>query len=51
MSSYVHTNLHSAGAQFLFLDGHARRFRNADYWDFMEQKGRTNNPSIVWVPN
>jgi len=48
---YVHTNLHSAGAQFLFLDGHARRFRNADYWDFMEQKGRTNNPGIVWVPN
>ena len=48
---YVHTNLHSGGAQFLFLDGHARRCRNADYWDFMEQKGRTNNPGIVWVPD
>jgi len=48
---YVHTNLHSGGAQFLFLDGHARRCRNADYWDFIEQKGRTNNPGIVWVPD
>jgi len=25
--NYVHTNLHSAGAQFTFLDGHAWRFR------------------------
>ena len=48
---YVHTNLHSAGAQFLFLDGHAGRFKNTDYWNFKEQKGRTNNPGIVWMPN
>ncbi len=47
---YVHTNLHSAGAQFLFLDGHSRRFRNTDYWDFLQQKGRTNNPDLAWVP-
>ena len=48
---YVHTNLHRVGAQFLFLDGHARHFRNTDYWDFLEQKGRTNHPSIVWMPS
>ena len=47
---YVHTNLHGVGAQFLFLDGHTRHFRNTGYWNFAEQKGRTNKPSIVWVP-
>ncbi len=46
----VHTNLHGQGAQFLFLDGHARQFRNREYWDFQLDKGRTNNPSIVWNP-
>jgi prepilin-type N-terminal cleavage/methylation domain-containing protein/prepilin-type processing-associated H-X9-DG protein len=46
----VHTNLHAQGAQFLFLDGHARRFRNREYWDFDLDKGRTNNVSLVWVP-
>jgi prepilin-type processing-associated H-X9-DG protein/prepilin-type N-terminal cleavage/methylation domain-containing protein len=46
----VHTNLHQGGAQFLFLDGHATRFRNTEYWDFTFNKGRTNNPEIVWIP-
>jgi prepilin-type N-terminal cleavage/methylation domain-containing protein/prepilin-type processing-associated H-X9-DG protein len=46
----VHTNIHSGGAQCLFLDGHARRFRNTAYWDFTADKGRTNNPEIVWIP-
>ena len=46
----VHTNLHQSGAQFLFLDGHTARFRNAEYWDFNLDKGRTNNPDLVWVP-
>jgi prepilin-type N-terminal cleavage/methylation domain-containing protein/prepilin-type processing-associated H-X9-DG protein len=46
----VHTNLHNKGAQFVFLDGHARRFRNLDYWDFAKDKGRTNNPELVWMP-
>jgi prepilin-type N-terminal cleavage/methylation domain-containing protein/prepilin-type processing-associated H-X9-DG protein len=46
----VHTNLHSRGAQFLFLDGHARRFRNVEYWDFSTHKGITNNPALVWFP-
>ena len=46
----VHTNLHSGGAQFTFLDGHSRRFQNAEYWDFATDKGRTNNPALIWIP-
>ena len=47
-ANFVHTNLHSGGAQFTFLDGHAQRFRKAEYWDAATNKGRTNNPAIVW---
>ncbi len=46
----VHTNLHSQGAQFTFLDGHSARFRNPDYWDFARNVGRTNNLDLVWIP-
>ena len=46
----VHTNLHSGGAQFSFLDGHAARFNANAYWDFAADKGLTNNPSLIWVP-
>jgi prepilin-type N-terminal cleavage/methylation domain-containing protein/prepilin-type processing-associated H-X9-DG protein len=46
----VHTNLHQRGANFAFLDGHAARFRNTDYWDFRQKKGRTDNPQLVWKP-
>ena len=46
----VHTNLHNRGAQFTFLDGHCARFKNTDYWDFTKNKGRTNNPNLVWFP-
>jgi prepilin-type N-terminal cleavage/methylation domain-containing protein/prepilin-type processing-associated H-X9-DG protein len=46
----VHTNLHSGGANFTFMDGHATRFRNLEYWDFKVNKGRTNNPALVWRP-
>ncbi len=46
----VHTNLHGQGAQFTFLDGHACRFRNLEYWDFARNLGRTNNPNLVWIP-
>ena len=49
-ANFVHTNLHSGGAQFTFLDGHARRFKNLDYWDFEAKKGRTNNPELLWSP-
>jgi prepilin-type N-terminal cleavage/methylation domain-containing protein/prepilin-type processing-associated H-X9-DG protein len=46
----VHTNLHGGGAQFALLDGHAARFRCADYWDFVADAGRTNNPNLIWIP-
>jgi len=48
--SYVHTNLHNKGAQFVFLDGHAARFRNFEYWNSTVGKGITNNPDLVWIP-
>src|SRR5262245_3616346 len=48
--SFTHTNLHSQGAQFVFLDAHAARFRNAEYWDFTTGRARTNNPNLVWIP-
>jgi len=47
-ANFVHTNLHNQGAQFVFLDGHAARFQDSDYWDFAINKGRTNNPALVW---
>jgi len=47
----VHSNLHSAGANFTFLDGHAARFKNKDYWNFSNHTGLTNNPNLVWIPN
>jgi prepilin-type N-terminal cleavage/methylation domain-containing protein/prepilin-type processing-associated H-X9-DG protein len=46
----VHSNLHSRGAQFLFVDGHVTRFRNKEYWNFAGNKGITNNPELVWIP-
>ena len=49
-ANFVHTNLHNRGANFTFLDGHARRFKNIEYWDFAAKKGRTNNPDLVWSP-
>jgi prepilin-type N-terminal cleavage/methylation domain-containing protein/prepilin-type processing-associated H-X9-DG protein len=48
--NYVHTNLHSGGAQFTFLDGHSARFRNPAYWDSVLNKGRTDNPELRWDP-
>jgi prepilin-type processing-associated H-X9-DG protein len=49
-STYIHTNLHSSGAQVLFIDGHAARFNNRDYWDFKHHQPITNNPSLIWYP-
>lgn len=46
----VHTNLHSAGAHFAFIDGHVARFSNREYWDFPNRRGRTNNPALRWRP-
>jgi prepilin-type processing-associated H-X9-DG protein len=49
-AGYIHTNLHAAGANLSFLDGHVARFRNARYWDFSANQARTNAPDIEWVP-
>ena len=48
----VHTNLHSHGANFTFLDGHSARFKNTEYYDFSTKppKARTDNPQIIWIP-
>lgn len=49
-ASFVHTNLHGDGAQMTFVDGHARRCRNTEYWDFQRREGRKDNPELVWSP-
>jgi prepilin-type N-terminal cleavage/methylation domain-containing protein/prepilin-type processing-associated H-X9-DG protein len=46
----VHTNLHSRGAQFAFLDGHSARFRQSEYWDSSKNVGRTNSANVLWIP-
>jgi prepilin-type N-terminal cleavage/methylation domain-containing protein/prepilin-type processing-associated H-X9-DG protein len=46
----VHPSLHNRGAQFVFLDGHAARFKSTEYWDSKHNKGITNNPALVWIP-
>jgi prepilin-type N-terminal cleavage/methylation domain-containing protein/prepilin-type processing-associated H-X9-DG protein len=48
--NYSHTNLHNHGAQFTFLDGHAKRFKGIEYWDYAINKPLTNNPNLVWYP-
>jgi prepilin-type N-terminal cleavage/methylation domain-containing protein/prepilin-type processing-associated H-X9-DG protein len=49
-ANFVHTNLHSGGAQLTFLDGHAKRLRCVEYWDQKTAKGRLDNPELVWRP-
>lgn len=46
----VHSNLHSHGAQFVFLDGHVAWFKNTAYWNSKTKNGLTNNPKLVWCP-
>lgn len=46
----VALNVHQGGAQFLFLDGHVARFPRSDYWDPRLNRGRTNQPELVWIP-
>ncbi|MCP5518942.1 MAG: DUF1559 domain-containing protein [Verrucomicrobiales bacterium] len=48
--SFVHTNLHGAGAQFTFLDGHARRFPRSAYWDTAANRARLDHPELRWLP-
>jgi prepilin-type N-terminal cleavage/methylation domain-containing protein/prepilin-type processing-associated H-X9-DG protein len=44
------TNLHNNGGNFVFFDGHAKRFKYSEYWDLSTKKGITNNPELVWYP-
>jgi prepilin-type N-terminal cleavage/methylation domain-containing protein/prepilin-type processing-associated H-X9-DG protein len=46
----VSRSAHRNAAQFLFIDGHASRFRLTEYWDVKLNKGLTNNPDLVWIP-
>jgi prepilin-type N-terminal cleavage/methylation domain-containing protein/prepilin-type processing-associated H-X9-DG protein len=48
--NYVHTNIHGAGAQFVFLDGHAARFRSSSYWNLVAGRPSTNCADLRWIP-
>lgn len=48
--NYVHTNLHQGGAQFVFLDGHARRLPWRAYWDTAAAQARRESPDLRWIP-
>jgi len=41
------TTMHGLGANFSFLDGHAKRFKKSEYWNG-SSTGITNNPELVW---
>ena len=40
------TNMHN-GANFSFIDGHAKHFKKSEYWNGTGS-GITNNPDLVW---
>jgi prepilin-type N-terminal cleavage/methylation domain-containing protein/prepilin-type processing-associated H-X9-DG protein len=44
------TNIHNNGGNFVFFDGHAKRFKYSEYWNFTTKKGITNNPDLIWYP-
>lgn len=48
--NYVPTNLHQGGAQFVFLDGHARRLPWRAYWDTAAAQARRESPDLRWIP-
>jgi prepilin-type N-terminal cleavage/methylation domain-containing protein/prepilin-type processing-associated H-X9-DG protein len=49
-NNFIHTNLHSLGAQFLFLDGHVKRFNQRDYFNTSTGKPITTNVNLVFDP-
>ena len=49
-TTVVRQSSNGGGASISFVDGHVSRFRNVEYWDFKTDRGRTNNPSLVWKP-
>jgi prepilin-type processing-associated H-X9-DG protein len=46
----VHTNVHRQGAHFLFLDTHVAHYENPAYWDWPHNRGRVDNPELIWTP-
>lgn len=48
--NFVHTNIHNRGANFSFLDGHARRFASSVYWNPESNRARTNSAELIWEP-
>ena len=48
--NFPHTNVHSGGAHFLFLDGHTLRYPMRDYWDLTQERAITNRPDLRWIP-
>lgn len=49
-NNFIHTNLHNVGAQFLFLDGHVKRFNQRDYFNASTGKPITTNVNIIFNP-
>ncbi len=47
----VHTNLHSKGSNFLFLDASVDHRNNFDYWDFEDRKARVSPHGMQWLPS
>lgn len=49
-ASFVHTNVHRGGAQFLFLDGHAEAWPMERWWDAGRNRAHTNLDEMRWTP-
>lgn len=48
--NFIHTNLHSKGANVLFLDSHVSHKKATEYWNFKTKKGLTNTAEMIWIP-
>jgi len=47
----AHTNLHSNGSNFLFLDASVDHRKNFDYWNFEDRKAKVCPRGIQWLPS
>lgn len=48
--NFIHTNIHGGGANILFLDGHVKRHRSNEYWDYEAKRGKSNTVELIWIP-